>query len=138
MKVFISGPMRGYPDGNRDAFLRRARELAARGHQPVSPWDLPVDHDSALQCIGERASEHRQPTSHGNGCFLRAGLAALLRCDAITLLSGWADSAGARIEVEVARAVGLGLIRAPLGSMPLQVDVEGFPVGSRSTVVARP
>ena len=105
MKVYIAGPIRGYPDGNRAAFKRAAKKLLDIGHEPVNPHDLPVlEHDGP--CLGAEVdhSEHRY------GCFMVPDIHALLDCEGFTLLPGWHRSSGAIVEEQVARICGKMLI----------------------------
>ena len=37
MKVYIAGPMSGYPDMNGPAFDKKADELRAQGYEVVNP-----------------------------------------------------------------------------------------------------
>jgi hypothetical protein len=105
VRVYISGPIKGMPDGNKEAFAQRAKELVEKGHEPVNPWDINGDHSG--DCIGEPV-EH--DTVHRYGCFLRNDIRELMYCDAITLLPGWQRSTGATTELQVATAIGLVLI----------------------------
>ncbi|MDP4455455.1 DUF4406 domain-containing protein, partial [Escherichia coli] len=41
MKIYIAGPMTGYPDYNRAAFNAKASELMAEGHIVLNPAMLP-------------------------------------------------------------------------------------------------
>lgn len=88
MRVYVAGPMTGYPDLNLPAHAAEAARVAALGHEPVSPAVL-VDQ-----------------TLDRPGC-LRAALRLLLGCDAITLMASWEASEGVRLELTVAKAIGL-------------------------------
>lgn len=105
MLVFISGPINGIPNGNREAFVLRADELRIQGHEPLSPWDVPAYHTGP--CLG-RAVDHGSP--HRYGCLFRKGLIALMSCDAVTFLDGWQISQGATIEHSVAEAIGMPVL----------------------------
>jgi len=108
MKVYIAGPIKGMPDGNRAAFKQRAEELLLLGHLPVNPWDIPPDHDIG-ECIGDPVDHSDSP--HRYGCYLRADIEQLMYCDAITMLPGWENSVGACTELGVAMAIGLLTIK---------------------------
>lgn len=88
VKVYISGPMTGVAELNRQAFERAAQRLRAMGHEPVIPGDL-------------------HPTNTPYGDALRNALRAMLECDQYTLLDGWERSRGARLEHEIGQAIGM-------------------------------
>ena len=91
MKVYISGPMTGLPDYNRAAFFRAAEALKEKGcYVPVhTAWM--VDQLSRVD-------------------YMRMALQMMLTCDAIYLLRGWIDSAGAQTEYAIASLCGLQLM----------------------------
>jgi hypothetical protein len=101
MRVYIAGPINGMPNGNKEAFKLRAEELETQGHEPVNPWDVPVDH--AGPCTGDPTMD----PLHGYGCYMRKDLEALMTCDAISLLDGWEHSRGAMVEKAVAEILGM-------------------------------
>lgn len=82
MKVYISGPMRGYEDYNRPAFEAASGRIVNAGLHPVNPFDL-VDQDAGFS-IRE---------------YMEKDVAALFECDAIAVLPGWQNSHGAIAEV---------------------------------------
>ena len=90
MKVYISGPMTGYPALNYPAFDAAAQHLAELGHEPVNPAHHPA-----------------QPTWAD---YLRLDLADVLNVDALAVLAGWEASRGAQLEVHVAHALSLPVI----------------------------
>ena len=90
MKVYISGPITGVPNGNQTAFDQAAAKLLDRGHDPVNPHDL---HAGAAD------------TSWAG--YMRRDIVALMGCDAVVVLDGWGNSRGARIERELAERLGL-------------------------------
>lgn len=104
VKVYVSGPISGYPNGNAEAFTERTKILIAGGFDAVNPHDCPPNHTG--ECVGR--SLDSKP--HKYGCYLRSDLRELLNCDAITMLPGWEESPGALVERSVALAVGLPVL----------------------------
>lgn len=89
MRMYISGPMTGYFQENREEFTRAAAWLRALGHDVVSPAEIvPAEAGASW-----------------DDC-LRLDLAALATCEAIALLRGWPQSPGARLELTKALALG--------------------------------
>ena len=91
-KVFISGPMSGYPNMNKEAFMEAEKELRAAGFSVFNPAWL-------LDCTGFEEDD-----------FMAIDLAALSRCNYIYQLDGWEDSKGARAEYMSAAWAGLEII----------------------------
>jgi hypothetical protein len=89
MKIYIAGPMTDLPEFNYPAFRAAAERLHQLGHDVEDP------------------STNVNPTPGDYHGWLRAGLAQLIRCDAIALLPGWEASGGARLEVNVGATLGL-------------------------------
>lgn len=81
--------MTGYPEHNWPLFNKVAAMMRADNIEVVNPTELGhTIGDSHRLCLGRDIPE-------------------LLTCDGIVLLPGWADSAGAKAELEVSRACGL-------------------------------
>ncbi|HIG9789471.1 TPA: DUF4406 domain-containing protein [Escherichia coli] len=90
LKIYIAGPMTGYPDYNCAAFNAKASELMAEGHIVLNPAVLPGG-----LCQSE---------------YMDICLAMVRSADAIYLLKGWDVSAGARAEHALAEKLGLTVI----------------------------
>ncbi len=88
-RVYVSGPMSGYPGFNFANFNDAARQLRAMGYGVVNPVDINTD-----------------TTTPWAEC-LRADLRALLDCTDVACLPGWELSRGAMLEVHVAMALGI-------------------------------
>lgn len=101
MRVYIAGPINGYPDGNREAFQWAAAELRGMGYDPVDPHDIGVLEHSGL-CLGDPVPHSR----HHYGCYMVPDIHALLDCEGYTLLAGWEASKGAKVEQQVAEVCG--------------------------------
>jgi hypothetical protein len=91
--IYLSGPMTGLPDYNRPEFARIAEELRAQGMSVFNPGD-----------IGPK--ENIMPRAW----YMRKDLEGLMKSDSVYLLDGWEDSAGARLEVEVAKQLEIPII----------------------------
>lgn len=114
MKIYLSGPMRGSPHFNVEAFDYAAAKLRAEGHEVYSP----ADRDREI--LGDEIYSMAVNADHIGAPVIgkldiRKALAEdlayiCLEADAIALLPGWQQSLGARAEAHVAAAVGKTLM----------------------------
>lgn len=87
-KVFISGPMTGYKDFNRPAFMEAEEKLKKGGFTVVNPATFGIDNLP-------------------NADIARFDLMALLSCNYIYQLEGWENSIGATAEWQAAKWAGI-------------------------------
>lgn len=115
MKLYLAGPMTGYPELNFPLFHAETARLRALGFQIVNPAELNEGNDGDwLACM-------------------RVDIAAMMteKVDGVALLPGWERSRGAPIEHGIARDLGLRIFMAAH-----LVGLAGdFPVLSRDAVV---
>ena len=88
--IYIAGPMRGYPNHNREAFAAAAKRLSAEWHVLN-----PVDFERILPCVGDDGTADWQRLD----ALMAIEREAARRADAICLLNGWEKSSGARAEL---------------------------------------
>ena len=106
--IYVSGPMRGYPEANHPAFIAATELLRSRGYMVVSPIEIAALIDSP--------DIDRTPEM-----FVADDLRGMLGwfhdefCNAIALLPGWERSVGARCEVAVAITLGFAFFDAATG-----------------------
>lgn len=99
LRIYVAGPMTGLPDLNFPAFARATARLRAAGHTVVSPAEVNPDHSMPwAECM-------------------RRDIIELCTCEAIAVLPGWENSRGAKLEVQIAVALGMRMLR---------LDGEGF------------
>lgn len=91
-RVYIAGPMTGLPDLNRPAFHAAAAQYRARGAFVFNPAEVEL-HEGA-----EWAD------------YMRAEIPHLVTCDTIVLLPGHDASAGANLELHIARQLGMSIV----------------------------
>lgn len=102
LKIYIAGPMAGYPEHNFPAFQAAAVRLRSLGYDVVSPHEVKVEVENP------KAQD-----------YLCADIRELLKCNAICLLDGWEKSIGAKCEATIAITLGFYFI-----------DLDGFNVGT--------
>ena len=90
MKLYICGPMAGYPDLNAAQFKLVQVELEKRGYETVNPHDV--------QPIGE---DYLPPAV----AYIRGDLVELLRCQGVATIGNTHCSWGASIEIDLAHKV---------------------------------
>lgn len=86
IKIYVSGPMSGYPQNNVPAFNAAAKKLRAKGYKIVNPAEL----------------DKGEPCRTWVDC-LRRDLKWLVTCDAIATLPRWKKSKGANLEIHVGK-----------------------------------
>lgn len=89
IKVYISGKISGIEKSAPKLFEQAEKRLQALGYDTVNPMTLNHQHDKSWNS------------------YMREDIKALCDCDAIYMLSNWADSKGATIERAIARHLGL-------------------------------
>ena len=84
--LYIAGPMTGYPDFNRPAFVFAEEALRAAGFEVLNP------------------ARHEQDGRSWED-YMRIDIADVLRADGVAVLPYWEQSRGASLEVQVATAL---------------------------------
>lgn len=90
-KVYISGPMTGYENYNYPAFYQAEKHLKATGFNYIE-------------------NPARNPEQASWEDYMKVALRQMLLCDTVVLISGWADSKGAREEVSLAHKLNMKVI----------------------------
>lgn len=111
MKVYVAGPMRGYPEFNFPAFYAAANKLRDEGHVVFNPAERDNQTHGADISKGNATGDEEQAAKE-HGFNLREALGADLawicaEADAVYMLVGWENSKGARAEKATAEALGL-------------------------------
>lgn len=107
MRLYLAGPMQGYPDHNYPAFFAEAARLRALGYLVENPAE--INHDFATV---------------GRAVCMRRDLRALMRCDMVALLPGAFMSAGAQCETAVAEQCGIPVKHAANLKKPVAPHVD--------------
>ena len=82
--------MTGYPDFNYPAFRKASTIFRMQGLEVFDPSEI-FDGDQTLS----------------KEIYMREDIAAVLKATVVVTLDGWEQSSGARLEVEVAKAIGI-------------------------------
>jgi hypothetical protein len=83
--AYISGPVTGYKNENREAFFSAEKKLAAEKYRVINPAR-----------IGDKVISKKPLAKWPD--FMREDLKYLLKCNSVYMLIGWKKSRGARIE----------------------------------------
>lgn len=87
MKLYLAGPMSGYPEHNFPLFLSRTAELRAKGYDILSPAEIEPNPDGESTWV----------------YYMRKCVVMVAQSDAVAVLPGWENSRGATVEVGLAR-----------------------------------
>ncbi len=96
MKLYLAGPMRGYPENNYPEFLRMAVKLRAAGHDVFSPHETFCPQTRVPFCV----------------CMSLDLTVILVERRTIAALTGWEKSVGAQYELAIARVCGINVVDA--------------------------
>lgn len=114
MKIYLAGPMRGYPEFNFPAFHYATAKLRNEGHEVFSPAEADNFRHGADISVGNIEGDEEQATRE-HGFSLRDALAVdaawiCREAEAVALLPGWTKSKGAVAEQALGRALGLTIL----------------------------
>ncbi len=93
-RIYVAGPMTGFPGSNYAAFDAEAARLRALGYHVENPAESPAP-----------------PCGSWEG-WMRLAIAQLVTCDAVATLPGWVKSRGACIEVGLAQQLSIFVVDA--------------------------
>lgn len=97
LKVYIAGKITGeHPDIAKQNFLAKEKELRERGYETFNPFKYGTMNGNEDTTWEE---------------YMKMMIPKLCECDAITLLDGWIDSRGAKLESRIAQALQLKFIK---------------------------
>lgn len=99
MRLYLAGPMSGYPDQNCAAFDEAAQLLRRLGHEVWSPAEK--DRENGFVPGRPETLSLLKWDS-----VMREDLQQVLACDGVVFLDGWFRSNGARLERIVAESTG--------------------------------
>lgn len=89
MRLYLAGPMTGYPQLNFPAFHDMAARLRHLGHDIINPAEINPNPGAAwTECM-------------------KADIPQMLTCEGVVTLPGWERSRGASLEVYVASNLGM-------------------------------
>jgi hypothetical protein len=93
-RLYLAGPMTGFEDFNFPAFNKMAADLRARGY------------------LVENPAEHGVVAGAEWADYMAYDLTRLGLCGQVAVLPGWENSKGARLEVHIARKLGMPVVNA--------------------------
>lgn len=93
-RIYISGPMTGLYDCNRQAFNDAEAALRSKGFDVFNPVNNGLPRENVLW------------ETH-----MRRDIAALMECDAVAVLPGSQHSRGSRMEIYLALELGITPVR---------------------------
>ena len=135
MRCYLAGPMAGYEEGNFPLFKMAANHLRENGYDVVSPVEM-NERD------GERAA--LDPGHPRRSEFLARDVQVVAdpTVEAVVVLPGWRDSAGARLEVVVAQGLGKPVLRfrdlQPIARETVLEEAGRLVEGARSNSYGHP
>jgi hypothetical protein len=98
LKVYILGPMRGYPEFNFPAFFAAEERLKALGFEVFNPARMDQERDgfNTLTDVPRRIRD-----------YMKRDLSTVCDMDFLYALQDWEESQGARLEEHCGRVCGI-------------------------------
>lgn len=123
MTVYLSGPMTGIENFNREAFDYAAGVLRKQGYTVIVPGESEEyeEWETAILAIGKKKREF----------YLSRDIDYIQEtADVVVVLPGWQESEGAKLEVLVAQQIGVPVfqfedMKAVTAVMEMVVNDEG-------------
>lgn len=112
---YISGAMTGLPEYNYPAFFSMEEHLKKN-------WNYKHDTSFVIHNPARIDEIHNlKDRTHSREWYLTKALEMLLKCNIIVMLDGWEESAGARLEYDIARELKMTILDQRLE--PYKTDI---------------
>lgn len=124
-KLYLAGPMTGYPQFNFPAFADAARVLRAQGIEIISPAEMDEELGIAGQALASTDGKLVDGKIAGNtwGDLLARDVKIVAdTVDGIAVLPGWERSKGAKLEITVALLAGKAVYQYHTGAGITELD----------------
>lgn len=107
-RIYLAGPMRGYPEFNFPAFHTAAYTLRRQGHFVCSPAEKDIErHGTDISKGNATGDEKVAASNHGfsleQAIYEDLKFISIEGCTTIALLPGWEFSEGANLEWKLAK-----------------------------------
>jgi Domain of unknown function (DUF4406) len=90
IRLYLSGPMTGLPECNKESFMEAEIFLRECGYEVLNPWLL----------------DNYRPKEMTWAQRVQDDIKVMMICNAVAILPGWLNSRGARLETELAHTLG--------------------------------
>lgn len=115
LRIYLAGPMQGYPEFNFPAFHEAARKLRFFGHEVFSPAEKDIERHAGVDISKGNATGSVTAAVTEHKFSLRDALHDDMvwickHATAIAMLPGWENSKGANAEHALAKALGLEIL----------------------------
>src|SRR5262249_6649191 len=109
MRIYLSGPMQGYPNFNHELFDTVTAHLRSMGHEVFSPAEWPRENFDPKMFICPKGDAKLAPKKGFDLPKALVTYANFISCEAdlILMLPGWEPSKGCRYEHALAVALDL-------------------------------
>lgn len=94
-KCYVSGPITGIENGNKESFKNAELQLKNEGFEVINPHEL-------------HTKEQEETFTWSD--FMRSDIKALCDCNFIAVLPGWEKSKGANVEVYIGQKLGMPIV----------------------------
>lgn len=109
-RVYISGPITGHENGNKNAFNEAELKFKSMNFDVVNPHNLHDriwEEDWYQKYINKEISNNEYWAG-----FMKKDIEHLVQCDFIALLPNWEGSRGANMEIAIAKGLGMPIVNA--------------------------
>ena len=122
-KLYVSGPMRGYPKFNFEKFDEVCAHIRSCGHIPLGPQEF-----DRLCGVDENLLTEADVTCSMAKAFIVRDIILLLHeAEGVVVLPGWESSSGARLEVLLAQYLKLPIMDERLVPINLDIRIRQWP-----------
>lgn len=101
MRIYLAGPMSGFPQMNFPAFYAAAKKLREIGYDVVSPAELDDTYDAGIALSSLDGTPNHPTKTWGDFLARDVKLIADGGIQGIIFLPGWEASRGARLEASL-------------------------------------